>query len=159
VKVNRALITALLSLAAPAAFGASAGGPSALALAAAIGDRDPRLTAVQRLALARLFAGQVNFDFPAGEKIVVRADKIVCRVSNVVIADRNCELTFGLQVVSLAGRVANELYDAIAVAGVASDGAAGSIFEALHGLECTVQPGLIKQKSGAGADCTFTAGP
>ncbi len=83
----------------------------------------------------------------------------MCRVSNVAIADRNCELSFGLHVVNLAGRVANELYDVIAVAGLAPDGAAGSIVEALHGLECTVEPGLIRQKSGAGADCTFTAGP
>ena len=157
--VKRVLIAALFCLGAPAAFAASASGPSALALAAAVGDRDPRLNAIQRLALEKLFDGRINFDFPSGQKIVVKADKIVCRVSNVAIADRSCELTFGPHVVNLAGRSANELYDAIAVAGVASDGAAGSIFEALRELECTVDPGLIRQKSGAGADCTFTAGP
>jgi hypothetical protein len=158
-KLKRTLIVALFCLASPAAFGASAGGPSALALAAAVGDRDPELNATQRLALAELFAGQIHFEFPSGQKIIVKADKIVCRVSNVAIADRSCELSFGPHVISLAGRVANELYDVIAVAGVAPDGAAGSIFEALHGLECAVEPGLIRQKSGAGADCAFTAGP
>jgi hypothetical protein len=157
--LKRALLAAFLCLATAAAFGASAGGPSALALAAAARDRDPELNAANRLALAKLFAGQINFEFPAGQKIAVKADKIVCRVSNVAIADRSCELTFGSHVVNLAGRVANELFDVIAVAGVAPDGAAGSIIEALRGLECTVEPGLIKQKSGAGADCTFTAGP
>ncbi len=157
--MKRALIAMVLGLASSAAFAAKAEGPSALALAAAVGDRDPELNAIQRLALAKLFAGQTSFEFPAGEKIIVRADKIVCRVSNVAIADRSCELNFGPHVVNLAGRVANELYDVIAVAGVAPDGAAGSIFEALQGLECTVEPGLIRQKSGAGADCAFMAGP
>ena len=157
--MKRALIAALLCLASSNAFAASVSGPAALALAAAVGDRDPELNATQRLALAKLFAGQINFDFPAGQKIVVKADKIVCRVSNVAIADRTCELSFGSRVVNVAGRGANELYDAIAVAGVAADGGAGSIVEALHGLECMVEPGLVRQKSGAGADCTFTAGP
>jgi len=157
--MKRAWLAIVFGLLSSAAFAASDTGPSALALAAAVGDRDPELHAIQRLALAKLFAGQTHFEFPAGEKIIVRADKIVCRVSNVAIADRSCELSFGPHVVNLAGRVANELFDVIAVAGVAPDGAAGSIFEALHGLECTVQPGLIRQNSGAGADCNFTAGP
>ena len=40
-----------------------------------------------------------------------------------------------------------------------SDGAAGSVFESVTALSCTVDPSVVKQKAGGGADCTFTPGP
>ena len=157
--MKRAWLAILLGLSSPAAFADDASGPGALALAAVVGDRDPALNATHRLALARLFAGQTNFGLPAGQKIVVKADKIVCRVHNVSIIERSCELKFGPHVVNLAGRSANELYATMSVAGVPSDGAAGTIFEGLHQLGCTVDPAVAVQGAGGGADCTFTPGP
>jgi len=38
---------------------------------------------------------------------------------------------------------------------VPSDGAAGSIFEAVSNLGCTIDPGEVKQKGGGGAHCTW----
>ena len=139
-------------------FAADARGPSALALAALTAEHDPALGASQRIVIAKLFAGQVNFAYPAGRKITVGANNIVCRVSDVAIAQRSCALTFGDHTIKLTGRLANELYATIAVAGVSADGAAGSIYEALHGLACTLEPSVIKQSGGGGASCAFTPG-
>ena len=38
------------------------------------------------------------------------------------------------------------------------DGAAGSVFEGLSKLDCTIDPAEIKQKAGGGANCTFNPG-
>ncbi len=38
------------------------------------------------------------------------------------------------------------------------DGAAGSTFESLSHLVCTIDPQVIAQKAGGGADCTFDPG-
>ena len=46
----------------------------------------------------------------------------------------------------------------LALAGVPSDGAAGSIFESLSKLSCTLDPKAIKDKAGGGADCSFEPG-
>ena len=46
----------------------------------------------------------------------------------------------------------------VAVADVSTDDAAGSIYEALHGLACTLEPSVIKQNGGGGATCAFTPG-
>jgi hypothetical protein len=43
------------------------------------------------------------------------------------------------------------------VAGVSADGAAGSIYEALHRLACTLEPSVIK-RNGGGAARAFTPG-
>jgi hypothetical protein len=43
-------------------------------------------------------------------------------------------------------------------AGIAADGAAGSLVESVSKLECTIDPSEIKQKTGGGADCTFETG-
>jgi len=40
-----------------------------------------------------------------------------------------------------------------ALAGVPADGAAGTIFEALSKLSCTLAPTVIQDKAGGGADC------
>jgi hypothetical protein len=44
------------------------------------------------------------------------------------------------------------------VAGVSAGGAAGSIYEAHHGLACTLEPSVIKQNGGGGATRAFTPG-
>jgi hypothetical protein len=39
--------------------------------------------------------------------------------------------------------------------GVPADGAAGSTFEAVSNLKCTIDPNQVKQKSGGGAHCDY----
>jgi hypothetical protein len=47
-------------------FAANAQGPSALALAALTAEHDAAQGASQRIVIAKPFAGQVNFAYPAG---------------------------------------------------------------------------------------------
>jgi hypothetical protein len=153
------LALAALLLAAPTARAANTTGPSALALAGLVAPHQPSLTAAKRNQVAALFAGNEGAPFPAGQHIVVSANSVVCRVSDVNITARSCQLSFPGHNVSLTGPAANALYATLATAGVPSDGAAGSIFEAVHALSCTLTPSEIKQNGGGGADCSFTVGP
>jgi hypothetical protein len=135
------------------------GGHAGLALAALVADYSPVLAPHQKQAMERLFAGDENFPFPAGQTIHVAADKIVCKAGDVDITARSCALSFRARTVNVAGRRANELYATMIEAGVPSDGAAGTIYEGLTGLACTIDPNAIKQNSGGGASCDYTAGP
>jgi hypothetical protein len=152
-----AVFAAALLVAATPASAASAGGHDALALGALIGLRSPVLTAHQRVHLALLLEDRAAF-VPPGP-IVVAADVATCRAGDVDVAAFGCVLTFGPRTVNLAGRPAHELYATIVEAGVPGDGAAGTIFEALHSLSCTLDPAKLAQKDGSGADCTFQPGP
>jgi hypothetical protein len=105
--------------------------------------------------VAALFKGDTNFPYTA--KITVTADKIVCRASNVDVTARSCELTFKNSTKALKGREANELYATEAMAGILTDGAAGSNFESLAKLSCTLDPKVLKQKGGGGAECSYEA--
>jgi hypothetical protein len=142
----------------PAAAAGTTSGSSALALAALVANQARSLSVTDRRVIARLFAGQTNFGYPANRTIMVSADKIDCRVSNVDITDRSCELTFTTTTRKLKGRDANELYATLVAAGVASDGAAGTIHESVSHLLCTIDPNAIKQKDGSGAECKFDTG-
>jgi hypothetical protein len=106
-----------------------------------------------------LFAGNEHAYYPPGRRIVVRADHVVCRVSNVQITARSCQLTFRGRVANLSGPAANAVFATLAAAGVPGDGAAGSIYEAVHNLACTLTPSVIKQNGGGGASCVYTVGP
>jgi hypothetical protein len=119
-------------------FAANAQGSSALALATLTAEHDAALGASQRIVIAKPFAGQVNFAYPAGRS--------------------GPPLTFGIHRVNLTGRLANELYATIAAAGVSADSAAGSIYEALHRLACTLEPSVTEQNGGGGATRAFTPG-
>lgn len=141
------------------AASATASGPMALALAAVVAEYSPILSLKDRRTMARLFDDKLNFRFPASQTISVKADSVVCRMSNVAIAERSCELSFGKHTRSLKGRQANELNATAAVAGIVSEGAAGTIFTSFSHLACTIDPREIKQKAGAGANCTFDTGP
>jgi hypothetical protein len=55
----------------------------------------------------------------------------------------------------ISGSTANEIFATEALAGIPPDGAAGSNFESLTKLSCTIDPNAIRQKDGSGADCTF----
>ncbi len=146
---------AFLLLATAPAQAATAGGHTALALGALAGAHSPLLTPAQRARLASLLNGHMA----AHPAIVVNADAVVCRAGDVDVTAFGCTLTFGAHTANLHGRAAHELFATLAEAGVPSDGAAGTIFEALHGLVCTIDPSVIAQRAGGGADCTFEPGP
>ena len=142
-----ALVFSLVVAAATGATAASTSvtGSAALALAGVVAPYSS-LPAADKKAVAAFFKGDPNA--PYAKKIIVTADKIVCRTSNVDITARSCELTFKISKRSLKGREANEIYATEAMAGVPSDGAAGSIFESLSKLSCTLDQKALKDKAG-----------
>lgn len=160
--ISACLAGAILVAGASHVVGASGATPSkisgstALALAGVIAPLSPLLSGAEKKAVAMLFAA--NADIPYKKPIVVTADRIVCRTSNVDITLRNCEVAFGKKVRNVNGSTANEIFATEALAGVPADGAAGSNFESLSKLSCTIDPNAIRQKDGSGADCTFQPG-
>ncbi|HWZ37560.1 MAG TPA: hypothetical protein VNY08_04590 [Bradyrhizobium sp.] len=150
-----ALACALTFCLASAAEAATLSGSPAFALAAIAAAHSPTLSAAEKKEVAAIFNGKGSGSYKG--KIVISADKIDCRISNVDITSRSCELTFGSKTASFTGREANELYSTEAMAGVPSDGAAGSIHEAVAKLKCTLDPKAIKQNDGSGADCSYEA--
>jgi len=149
------LATFLLATGASAAP-ATVSGPNALALAGVVALYSPLLSGDERETAAALFVGEK--DVPYARKITISADKIVCRVSNVDITARSCELTFKGAKQTITGRRASEIFATEAMAGIPADGAAGSVSESLSKLNCTLDPAEIKQKAGGGATCTFETG-
>jgi len=152
-----ATLALLAAQAASAASGASTSGSSALALASLVADHSPSLTPQEHEVMSDLLDGRLNFSFPPDRTIQVTADSVSCRASNVDITSHVCELTFGKKTVKLQGRQAHEVFATVLEAGVAPDAAAGTIFEALSQLACTINPGEIQQKAGGGANCKFVA--
>jgi hypothetical protein len=142
--------------AAMAAEAAKVSGSTALALAGVIAPLSPELSGAEKKAVAMLFAADA--DIPYKKTIVVTADRIVCRAGNVDITQRSCEVSFGKKTRTVNGSTANEIFATEALAGVRSDGAAGSMFESLSKLSCTIDPNAIRRKDGSGADCTFQPG-
>lgn len=138
----------------PAATKAS--GSIALALAGVVAPLSPDLAGAEKKALATLFAGSSDVSYK--KAILVRADRIVCRAGNVDITLRSCELSFGKTVRTVNGATANAIFATAALAGVSPDGAAGSTFESLSRLKCTIDPNAIRRKDGSGADCAFQPG-
>jgi hypothetical protein len=149
------LVLVGLLFATNAAVAGTANGSGALALAGLVGNVSPDLGAVEKSGLMKLLDGNTDFSFPAGKTITVAAEKVTCRAGNVDIASHSCDLSFGSQVVSLKGRSAHELFATLAEIGVPPDGAAGSIFEAVSNLKCTIDPNEVKQKAGGGAECQY----
>lgn len=152
------LVACALLLANGSALAASATGSSALALAALVARHSPLVSAYDKSIMARMLNGNLGFSFPKNKKIMVRAAAVVCRASDVDITLHSCTLTFGKKTAALKGREAHELFATVAEAGVPSEGAAGSIYEGLSQLVCTIDPNAVKQRGGGGADCTFTPG-
>lgn len=147
-----------LMFAAPA-FAAEATGNGALSLAALVGQHSPALTAAEKHLLVAYLDGRPKSNYPPGKKIVVRANEATCRISDVDITAKSCDLKFGARAVSLAGRQAQELYATLIEAGVPSSGAAGSIIESAKALACTIDPVAVRQEGGGGANCAFTVNP
>jgi hypothetical protein len=147
------LLPLLLSTQAFADAPSKVDGSGALALAALVAENSPLIGAADKAVLAKLL--EANVTYPAGQKISLTAAKLTCKASNVDIAAHSCGLTFGGKDVTLNGRRAHELFATLAEIGVEPDGAAGSIFEALANLKCTVDPNEVKQMAGGGAHCDF----
>ena len=138
------------------AASATASGQAALALAGVVALYSPLLTSDEREAVSALFVGQSGVRY--AKKISITADRIVCRVSNVDITARSCELTFRGTKQTITGRRANEIFATQAMAGIPADGGAGSVTESLSKLSCTLDPAEIRKKAGSGADCSFETG-
>jgi len=134
-------------------------GQAALALAALIGEYSPLLSAHDKHTLARVFDGNLQGHLGATHVITVQADSIVCRASNVDITARSCELTFGTNKPTVRGREAHELFATLAEVGVPSEGAAGTVFESLTQMTCTVDLNQLRQRAGGGAVCSLSPGP
>lgn len=153
-KTGLLLTASLVLFSAPAVGAATITGQAALALAGVVTLYAP-LPAADKQAVAALFNGDTNFPYTA--KITVTADKITCRTSNVDLTARSCELKFKNSGKTLKGRDANELYSTAAMADIAPDGAAGSNIEGISKLSCTLDPKALKDKAGAGAECSYEA--
>jgi len=152
-----AAVLVLLAFPAWAANGSS--GPGALALATLVSEHSPTLSALDKRTLAKLFAGNTNISYPAGKTITVNADNISCKTSGVDITFHSCTFTFGSRTFAINGRVAHEMYATLMEDGVPGGAAAGTEYEALTQLACTIDPNLIDQRNGGGASCTFTPTP
>jgi hypothetical protein len=137
-----ALALTILQNTASAAPG-TATGPTAIA------QHSPTVRAFDERVIARLFRGNTS----PNTKISVDADSVVCRVTDVDITSRSCDLSFGSRKRTLTGREANEL------PGAPSQGAEGSSTESVSKLRCTIDPNEIMRKTGGGATCTFDVGP
>ena len=92
----------------------------------------------------------------AGKKLTVTAEFIICRVSNVDITSRSCEMTFDKGARPLKGREANEVNATLIAAGAIAQGAAGSMIQTVTKLSCTLDPNVMKENAGGGAECSFS---
>lgn len=142
------------------AAAATSGGHGALALSAIVGQYDPGLTSGVKAGLLRLLADQA-FGGTRSGKLIVKADRVTCRAGNVDIKGFDCTLAFGTRTVTLKGQQAAELYATLTEADVPNDGAAGTSYEGLKALSCTLDltalggPGM---GDGSGASCDYQPG-
>jgi hypothetical protein len=138
---------------------ATVSGAGALALAALIGDSSPLLSRHDKQTLARVFDGNLHGLTAATKTITLQADSIVCRTFNVDISAHSCELSFGTNKRTLRGRKAHEVFATLVEVGVPSEGAAGTFFESLSDLTCTIDLHEFQQRAGGGATCSFSPKP
>jgi hypothetical protein len=153
-------VTAVVSLLAFPAWAANgSSGAGALALATLVSDHSPAISHFDKRTLTKLFTGHTNVSYPAGHTITVKADKITCKTSDVDITLHSCDLVFGPRTFTITARAAHELYTTLAENGVPGGAAAGTQYEALTQLSCTIDPNVIVQRAGGGATCTYTPAP
>jgi hypothetical protein len=140
------------------AAGGTASGSSGLALSALVAANSPTLAASDKAVMAALFNAQPGVSYPAGRKIVIAADAITCSAGDVDITRHSCVLQFGSNKITLSGRMAHEIFATLIEVGVAPEGAAGTLYESLTHLSCSVDPNEIEQNTGGGVSCSFDAG-
>ena len=155
--VTASIAFAAVLLSAGAASANSAGGFSALSLAELVGLQSPLVSSAHHAILLQFRNGNTNFA-SSNAAFTFTAPAIDCGASDVDITHYHCLLTFNGQPnpIQLTGGAAQNLYATLIEAGVPSDGAAGTIHEAVTGLSCTVNVGQVKARAGGGATCTFT---
>ena len=158
-KICVAVVLTLLTGCDAALAASTVSGPGALALATLIGEYSPQLKRQDKQALARVFDGNLRGLTAAAQTITVSADSVVCRTFNVDISAHSCELNFGVKKPMLRGRKAHEVYATLIEVGVPPEGAAGTFFESLSLLTCTVDLHEFQQRAGGGATCSFKAAP
>jgi hypothetical protein len=151
-------LVAVLGPSAALAAPATLTGPTALAVAAVVAPYSSLLNPGERKVIAGLFDGNGRISYPK-KKLSVSADIVTCRISNVAIAERSCDISFSKGKHALKGREANEAYATLASAGVTAQGAAGSMIESLSKLSCSLDLDVIRQNAGGGAECSWEAGP
>ena len=158
--MKRALCLAIpLALASVPVSAGESNGNMALALAALIGADQPSLSHAEKTVLASFLAGQTNVALPAdAQRILVRADKITCRMGDVDAGLHDCTLTFGATTVTKTGRAGHELLATMKENGVTADGAAGTIYYSVMPITCTVDATEVESHDGGGAMCTFADG-
>jgi hypothetical protein len=149
------LLALSLSLVGPAAIAGTLNGNGALSLAALVGLESSHLTKAEKNLLLKYLDSEPKAKFPKGKDVLVKADSVSCRISNVDITAHSCELKFGARTVTLGGRKAHELYATLIENGVSSDGAAGSIFEAIGALDCKITPAEVADEGGGGVKCDY----
>lgn len=157
--MKRALCLAipLLLASLPASAGQSSGN-AALALAALIGAEQPSLPRAEKAVLASFLNSQTNAALPANvRRILVKADKVTCRMGDVDIGLHDCTLTFGSKTVTKSGTEGQMLLAAMQENGVTADGAAGTIYYSVMPISCTVDAAGVELHDGSGATCTFTS--
>ncbi len=125
-------------------------------LAGVVALYSPLLTADEREAVSAFFVGQSGVRY--AKKISVTADKIVCKVSNVDITARSCELTFKGAKQTITGRRASEIFADRSHGRRARRRRRRIGVESLSKLTCTLDPAEIKQKAGGGASCSVRDG-
>ena len=157
--MRRGLVFAIPVLFAGPTFAADATGSGALSLAALVGQHSPALTAAEKYLLGAYLEGRPKSDFRPGKRVVVRASEAACRISDVDITAKSCDLKFGAHTVSLADRQAQELYATLIEAGVPSSGAARSIYESVKALVCTANSAAVRVENGGSANRTFAVNP
>ena len=150
--------TTLLAITANASPVATVAGHTALALAALVGSYAPSLPHRDKAALTRLFDSNSTAAATTPD-IDVTADAAICRAGDIDITAFACTLVFGTHTSTLTGRRAHELFATIRDAGAPAEGAAGTIYAALHTLRRTIDPAAIARMDGSGASCTFAPGP
>jgi hypothetical protein len=95
----------------------------------------------------------------ATRTITVQADSIVCRTFNVDISAHSCDLACAASKRTLRGRKAHEVFATLVEVGVPSEGAAGTFFESLSDLTCTIDLDEFQKRAGGGAACSFNPRP
>ncbi len=153
--VTASIAFAAVLLSTGAACAASTGGHSALSLAEAVGLRSPLLSSAHKIILLQFRSGNTTFA-SSNAPFTFTSSSIDCGAGDVDITHHSCTLTFGSSNIELNGEAAHDLYATLIEAGVPSDGAAGTIHEAVTSLSCTVDVGQVKARAGGGATCTFT---
>ena len=153
------LVSAAALVAGPQGGSAKTLGPGSatLALASLVSSYSPLLNANEKRVMALLIEDKVPKHAP--QTIVVKANSILCRQGDVDIKAHACSLVFGTKTRTLSGRRAFELFAALGENGVASDGAAGTIFTGLTKLACTVSPRELRQNTGGGVSCRYAPSP